>query len=221
MELQRLDPESGGASRISIDSKDEEIFLGRNPTAQITDTLISRKQASIVFDKNSQNWKLKSILSTKPCYHKKSNSEEWKIVSEEVSLASGDKISLLKQKYVYECSMKKDENETLKNDFVEFQKPKTDFDEIEKPKRSIGSVGRVLPAWMMDLDDEEKVSGKNKKDQKTPTKQVQLYFCSFFSVIFYLLTENKQTWFEKCHLICPYSVGLAFILKWKLHETIL
>jgi len=162
MELQRLDPECGGASTISVDAKDEETFLGRNPTAQITDTLISRRQASIVFDKHSQEWKFKSMLPTKPCYHKKLQSDEWEIVSGQVSLQSGDEIALINNKYVYAVRLT-----NVKNKIVEKEKEK------EKPKISANQpTRRVLPSWMLDHDKDENVSSKNKKDEKTPTKQV-------------------------------------------------
>ena len=232
MELQRLDPENGGASTIVLDEGDEEeIFLGRNPTAQITDTLISRKQASLSRDKKSNRWKLKSLLVSKPCYVMKSDSEDWEVVAkdDEILLSSGDKISLLKDKYIYECKVVVDENipdvaeKTLSTIFeleepkptsvesekpkprtVENEKPMSTAVESEKPKFSSPekvlkkepekpkcpsnpNKKRVLPSWMVDLDDDGDDEGegpakKSKKDTKTPSKQV-----SIFNDIYYLV----------------------------------
>lgn len=217
MELQRLDPENGGASTIVLDEDDEEeIFLGRNPIAQITDTLISRKQASLSHDKKSSRWKLKSLLASKLCYIKKSGSEDWEVVAkdDEVDIVSGDKISLVKDKYIFECKFV-DKNildvKNLPSTTVESEKPKSTNFESEKSKPTIADVDklpptnvesekpkfsspekvskkelempscpsnpnkkRVLPSWMMDLDDEGSAK-KSKKDSKTPSKQVSIF----------------------------------------------
>ena len=203
MELRRLDPDHGGASVVVL-SEDEETFLGRNPVAQITDTLISRKQASVYFDKNSQSWKLKTMVASKLCYYKKLNSKDWVSVPAEIELTTGDQISLTKDKYIYECLFKA-EILPAKNDF----KSPTNYKvESEKPKSSSPSTDRsleesktctpvkastpakekrVLPAWMLDLDEDnsdEKVQSKNKKDSKTPTKQVPNYRMNCFSSIY-------------------------------------
>jgi hypothetical protein len=61
MELRRKDPDSGGSTTLlKIDPEDGEVHLGRNPVTQITDTLISRKHATVCFDKKSLCWTFKS-----------------------------------------------------------------------------------------------------------------------------------------------------------------
>ena len=123
MELTRLDPESGGVSRLEVAGSDE-IFLGRNPTTQITDTSISRKHASISFDKNSQQWKLKV---NKLCYFKSSGEIDWSETTDYVNLSNGDIFSLLKDRYIYSCKVENDSNEvsvSLVAKVVESEKPK-------------------------------------------------------------------------------------------------
>ena len=210
MELRRLDPDHGGASVVVL-SEDEETFLGRNPVAQITDTLISRKQASVYFDKNSQSWKLKTMVASKLCYYKKFSSEDWVSVPAEIELTTGDQISLTKDKYIYECLFKA-EILPAKNDFksptnykVESEKPKSSSPSTDRSleesktctpaKASTPAITfstpakekRVLPDWMLDVDEDnsdEKVQSKNKKDTKTPTKQVPNYRTNCFSSIY-------------------------------------
>ena len=160
MELTRLDPESGGVSRLEVAGSDE-IFLGRNPTTQITDTSISRKHASISFDKNSQQWKLKV---NKLCYFKSSGEIDWSETTDYVNLSNGDIFSLLKDRYIYSCKVENDSNEvsvSLVAKVVESEKPKN----VSPVKKK-----RILPAWM--LANADKDVDSLKKESKTPVKQV-------------------------------------------------
>jgi hypothetical protein len=196
MELRRLDPDHGGASVVEL-HVEENTFLGRNPIAQITDTVISRKQVSVFFDKKDKRWKLKTLIASKLCYFKKFNSNDWTTISDEIELSTGDQISLTKDKYIYECFFN-DVSLTVENDtknptnnFVESEKSKcktpdkgpslNDY-ESSKPCTPSKEKKRVLPAWMLDSSDDDKheakVPPKNKKDTKTPTKQVSKHTLS-------------------------------------------
>lgn len=155
-----MDPESGGLSRILIEGS-EETFLGRNPTAQITDISLSRKQASVCFDAGAKKWKFKT---NRLCFHKKAKESDWQEVTDEVTLSNGDNISLSKDKYIYRCKVVGDSDE-------ESDVPASNVVESDKPKTSSPIKNeRILPAWMLNLDDNNSESPK--KDSKTVTKQV-------------------------------------------------
>ena len=162
MELLRLDPEAGGASKLTVEPQDGELFLGRNSTTLISDTLISRKHCSVYYSEAENCWKLKPV---KPSYKRSSKLPIWSSVSDETNLSNDDQISLLPDKYIFSCVITNLNNSVAEPDRVESEKVKG-----SSPALKV----RVLPRWMLELDDGESQNDKQKKDSKTPTKQVTL-----------------------------------------------
>ena len=165
MELLRLDPDAGGAAKVSVGSQDGEVFLGRNAATLISDTSISRKHCSVYYSEDEHCWKLKPL---KESFKRSSESGVWNSVTDEVILSNDDQISLLQDKYIFSCSIV---NSSSSNSGC--LAAVADAVESEKVKGSNPvKKERVLPKWMLELDDEEPQNGKQKKDLKTPSKQV-------------------------------------------------
>jgi FHA domain len=150
MDLLRLDPDSGGASRVTVEDYEEEVFLGRNPKTEISDTLISRQHCSVYICKKLNTWKLKP---KKQCFLKRSADDCWQAVSDEVILCDGDQLSLLKDKYIFKVDIKPlAVNVGGGTVNVANASQNSDVDtviESEKPKNAStpSKNGRLLPSW--------------------------------------------------------------------------